>query len=83
MLIWQITQEKEKIDPVVTTRATALSKDSLKKVESEGLPFRLYVPNDYDGDTYHYPLFIFLHGAGERGNNNISQLQNMVQKHIR
>lgn len=38
------------------------------------LPYRLYVPKDYD-KTKSYPVFFFLHGAGERGRDN--------SKHIR
>ena len=42
-----------------------------------GLPYRMYVPSDYD-ETKEYPLITILHGAGERGNDNKSQLKNMV-----
>lgn len=32
------------------------------------LPYLLYLPKDYDGDVAKtYPLLLFLHGAGERG----------------
>lgn len=41
--------------------------------EGNKLPYRLFVPPDYDsGKTY--PLILFLHGAGERGTNNTAQL---------
>ena len=36
------------------------------------IPYRLYVPEDYQEKSY--PILTFLHGAGERGNNNFSQV---------
>lgn len=38
------------------------------------LPYRIYVPFNYSPDKS-YPLFINLHGAGHRGNDNIKQLR--------
>lgn len=39
------------------------------------LPFRYFVPPGYD-PAQAYPLILFLHGAGERGNDNEAQLDN-------
>lgn len=37
------------------------------------LPFRILFPENFDS-TSHYPVILFLHGAGERGNDNQKQL---------
>lgn len=37
------------------------------------LPYQVSFPENYDG-TKKYPLLVFLHGAGERGNDNEGQL---------
>ena len=37
------------------------------------LPYRLLLPENYDA-TKKYPLIFFMHGAGERGNDNEIQL---------
>ncbi len=41
--------------------------------KSDTLPYRILYPKNYD-KTKSYPLVLFLHGAGERGNDNESQL---------
>src|SRR4051794_31762953 len=44
-------------------------------VELNDLPYRYLVPAGYVA-TNSYPLIVFLHGSGERGNNNTAQLAN-------
>lgn len=39
------------------------------------LPYQIMYPQDYNSEN-EYPLVIFLHGAGERGTNNTSQMSN-------
>ncbi|MGG0413758.1 chitobiase/beta-hexosaminidase C-terminal domain-containing protein [Peribacillus simplex] len=39
----------------------------------KSMPYRLYVPENYDPNTS-YPLVLFLHGGGERGNDNEKHL---------
>jgi predicted peptidase len=39
----------------------------------DSLPYRILYPQNFDKNQK-YPLVLFLHGAGERGNNNESQL---------
>ncbi|MRG45935.1 phospholipase [Chitinophaga sp. SYP-B3965] len=41
---------------------------------SDTLPYRILMPVDYKPGT-EYPLILVMHGAGERGNDNISQLK--------
>ncbi len=40
------------------------------------LPYALYVPKDYSASKK-YPVLLFLHGAGELGNDNNKQLNNI------
>lgn len=40
---------------------------------SDTLNYRILYPKDFDKNKK-YPLLLFLHGAGERGNNNVAQL---------
>ncbi|GAB5553441.1 MAG: hypothetical protein Sapg2KO_30320 [Saprospiraceae bacterium] len=63
---------------LIQTVSYAQTKDAfLKKqfISSEGhtLPYRLLLPENYDS-TQVYPLVLFLHGAGERGQDNEIQL---------
>lgn len=43
--------------------------------DGSGMPYRVFIPPGYSTSQV-YPLILFLHGAGERGNNNTSQLNN-------
>ena len=45
--------------------------------DGKTLPYRLLKPKDYD-PAKKYPLVIFFHGAGERGNDNQRQLAHCV-----
>jgi predicted peptidase len=36
--------------------------------QAELLPYWLYLPKEYDGNKDKYPVLVFLHGLGERGN---------------
>ncbi|HYE20442.1 MAG TPA: prolyl oligopeptidase family serine peptidase [Tepidisphaeraceae bacterium] len=68
---------------VLAARAQAvpdLSKSTTGSV-SDGsgntMPYRLFRPAGYDSGAK-YPLVLFLHGAGERGNNNTSQVNSHI-----
>ncbi|MCA9230063.1 MAG: PEP-CTERM sorting domain-containing protein [Planctomycetales bacterium] len=41
------------------------------------MTYRYYLPQNYDPDVA-YPLVLFLHGAGERGSDNVSQVANHI-----
>ena len=41
------------------------------------LLYRFYLPSDYTEDK-EYPVVVFLHGAGDRGNDNDKQLSDMI-----
>jgi poly(3-hydroxybutyrate) depolymerase len=45
------------------------------------LPYRFYIPKNIQADKK-YPLIIFLHGAGDWGTNNTSQLANFPYHYI-
>ena len=38
------------------------------------LPYRVYFPDGYDESKTDYPLFVYFHGNGSRGDDNTSQL---------
>ncbi|MFP6584806.1 MAG: dienelactone hydrolase family protein [Candidatus Hydrogenedentota bacterium] len=52
------------------------------RVGSESRQASLYVPADYDAKRA-YPLIVFLHGSGERGDDGVSQTEVGIGKAIR
>ncbi len=56
----------------------SLTKEKLKISNGKTMNYRLYVPQNYNPKKS-YPVLIFLHGSGERGNDNTSQLKHVVQ----
>lgn len=45
----------------------------------QGLPCRVLLPEPYEPQHKQYPLVVFLHGSGERGDDNEAQLKNGVR----
>ncbi|NMC21274.1 MAG: prolyl oligopeptidase family serine peptidase [Thermogutta sp.] len=52
-----------------------MEKRVFTNADGETLPYRLHLPEGYD-PAKKYPLILFLHGAGERGDDNEAQLRN-------
>lgn len=48
-------------------------KKTFTSSKNQVLPYRILMPENYD-HTKKYPLIVFLHGGGERGNDNEKQL---------
>lgn len=66
MLCSQLTMAQDTVE--------YLAKQYVSK-EKDTLRYRMLYPPDY-GSQKKYPLVIFLHGAGERGSDNVKQLAN-------
>ena len=57
---------------LVTIMACTKKEGHWSKVAAD-IPYQIFFPANYDSDKI-YPLILFLHGAGERGNDNEKQL---------
>lgn len=57
----------------ITETDKALEKKTFNAPSGMEMPYRLYLPDDYDSGKS-YPLFIFLHGRGERGTDNTAKM---------
>lgn len=53
---------------------SAWAEETLQK-----LPCRVLLPDPYEPQLRRYPLVVFLHGSGERGTDNVSQLRNGLE----
>ena len=45
-----------------------------KNSRRQAIPYRLYVPENYDKHKK-YPLVLYLHGGGGRGDDNLKQIE--------
>ncbi len=57
----------------ISSQFDAYQKEVFVGSENDTLPYRILFPEGYDKNK-DYPLVVFLHGAGERGNDNALQL---------
>jgi predicted peptidase len=63
--------------------ATVLEKKTYAGSDGKALKYRLLKPEGYTPDTKTtFPLVVFLHGAGERGDNNTAQLKHVVPEFL-
>ncbi len=57
-------------------------RDSLALVyendSGQSIPYRIFLPPGHDEPGASFPLVLFLHGAGERGTNNVSQVASHI-----
>src|SRR5688500_14477927 len=74
---WYIMKKNVLVSFLILVVSCSFAQDSFEKkwlvVEKDTLPYRLLLPPDYNPKK-EYPLILFLHGAGERGNDNEKQL---------
>ncbi|GAB6166700.1 hypothetical protein JCM19992_27000 [Thermostilla marina] len=68
-------------ETVEETLRARMEKRVYRNDAGESLPYRLLVPEGYDAGKK-YPLILFLHGAGERGDDNALQLKHAQVLHL-
>lgn len=59
----------------------AFSAESFTSTSGQKVPYNILLPENYDPHKT-YPMMVWLHGRGERGDNNTSQLNNGVEKFL-
>lgn len=59
--------------PIICLSGFAQFKNASYAISGKSMPYKLMLPENYD-PAKRYPLVVFLHGGGERGNDNEAQL---------
>ncbi|MDD4061337.1 MAG: hypothetical protein PHW08_11655, partial [Kiritimatiellae bacterium] len=62
--------------------ASLMTAKTFTSSEGLALPYRIYVPAASDA-TGKVPAVLFLHGAGERGTNNVAQMLHCIPQLMR
>ena len=79
LMLGNLMQAQENGKPLIDQLPDTSLFSSYHHIESNGsLPYRLYRSEKADTKTEALPLVIFLHGAGERGNDNCMQLKHCI-----
>jgi predicted peptidase len=68
--------------PQQVSKMEELFQPLLHKKDGESLPYRFTKPSKIE-DAKKYPLLIFLHGAGERGDDNKAQMKHCIADIVR
>lgn len=67
-----LTAGAEKLETIDMT--DLFRADSFTSSKGTQLNYRIYIPENYD-ESKSYPMILFLHGADQRGNDNVSQIK--------
>jgi len=62
------------VAPAFAQHESVFTARVFKNQRGASLPYRLFVPKNYDGHTQ-YPLVLYLHGGGGLGTDNLKQIQ--------
>lgn len=74
----QLNSTKENLKKYIIDAQADMLYRTYHEGKEDALPYRLFIPENYSKDKS-YPVIVFLHGAGERGDNNKDQLKNAIQ----
>ena len=73
ILGWCSCKNNKQIVQVEKNDTSVYAKAEFSSSDDYVLPYRIYYPKNFNSELK-YPIFVFLHGASERGNDNEAQL---------